>query len=355
MSILTLLDLLESLVTRYGEDDCDDAIEEEQFFLQLSAKLKEICNKAREENMDSEHLISLLNPFLLVLTNKFGCLSTYCREIRNRLNAAFSSIHLSFSLQKKGGTNTFFVACIPIKFSIENSIMYQTNAPTNCMTFLEHFVRLYPEVATPVIQFWILSMGIFEDIFATFGDVLKKFYLPPKVPEGHTHPFRIINGYREYYKFDLFDQIFTILNKSVSGLELSSNDFHCILSLLKKAQTRFDEKTLDDYPRDRLMTFYFLSALIGFQLRDMLSSAEDKEMVTEVLKIKKIEVLKCNVKDEIQNCYWSIVSAEFFRNPRNSAEVDFTYLRCVITDFGDNTSKFEEACDALIKFYDGLK
>jgi len=352
MSILRLLVLLELLVTHYFKDK---TIQEEQFFLELSAKLQKICNIAKEQNMDSVHLISLLTPFLVSLTNNFGFLPIYCRKIRDTFNSAFSSIHLSFSLQKKDGTNTFVVDRIPIKLSIENSIMYQTNAPTNCMTFLENFVWLYPEVEAPVIQFWILSMGIFEDIFATFGDVLKKFYLPPKVPEGHTRPFRFINGYREYYKFDLFDQIFTILNKSVSGLELSSNDFYRILSLLKKAQTRFDEKTLDDYPRDRLMPFYFLSALIGFQLRDMLSRAEDKEMVTEVLKIKEIEVLKRNVKDEIQNCYLSRVSAEFFRNPKNSAEVDFTYLRCAITDFGDNTPKFEEACDALIKFYDELK
>jgi hypothetical protein len=351
MSILTLLDLLESLVTRYGEDE---TIQEEKFFLELSEKLQKICNIARKENMDSEHLISLLNPFLDVLTKNFDCLPILRRQILEDINSAFSSIHLSFSLQTKDETKVFVVKRTPISLSMQGSIMYQTNAPTNCMTFLEHFVRLYPEVVTPVIQFWILSMGIFEDIFATFGDNLERFYLPPKVPNGHPHPFMFIKEYREYYKFDLFDQIFTILNNSVSGLGLSSNDFHRILSLLKKAQIKLDEETFDDYPRDRLMTFYFLSALIGFQLRDMLSSAEDKEMVTEVLKIKEIKVLESNVKAEIQNCYLSRISLNFFRNPKNSAKVDFTYLQCAITDFEDNTPKFEEASNALQEFYGQL-
>jgi hypothetical protein len=233
--------------------------------------------------------------------------------------------------------------------------MYETNAPTDCKAFLERFVRLYLNVTTPVIQFWILSMGIFENIFDTFGDVLKLICLPPKVPKEHPHPFRLIADYARYYNFVLFDQIFTILNRSVSELRLTSNDFHQILSLLKDAREKCD-KTFEEYPREQRMSFFFLSALIGFQLRDMLSNPDDKKMVTDVLKIKKIEDLQHYVKTEAvdHGHYLSRVSLDFFKNQKNSTEVRVEYIQRVITDLEENPRMFLEATDALQAFYKQL-
>jgi hypothetical protein len=347
MSIPRFLVHLELLVNQYLKDE---TMQEDIFFKELAAKLQKICNIAREQNMDSVRLISLLTPFLKFLTKNFGCLLRQRKEVINLMNTAFSSIHLSFSLQTKDEEKVFVVEQTPINISIAESFMYQTTDPTDCMSFLRNIVRDYPGWRTPVIQFWFLSSGIFQDIFGTFGDVLERFYLPPKVPKGHPHPFIFIEEYRAYYKFELFDQIFTILNKSVSELRITSNDFHQILRLLKEAQNNSD----DDYPRDRLTTFFFISALIGFQLRDMLSSAEDKRMITEVLRIKENEVLQCNVKAEIKMYYSSRISYDFFRDPKKSAEVDFTYLQHMITDFEDDLAKSMKACNALTKFYDGL-
>jgi hypothetical protein len=230
--------------------------------------------------------------------------------------------------------------------------MYETNAPTDCKAFLERFVRLYLNVTTPVIQFWILSMGIFENIFDTFGDVLKLICLPPKVPKEHPHPFRLIADYARYYNFVLFDQIFTILNRSVPESRLTLIDFHQILSLLKEVQSTHDE----DISRNQLVSFFFLSALIGFQLRDMLSNPDDKKMVTDVLKIKKIEDLQHYVKTEAvdHGHYLSRVSLDFFKNQKNSTEVRVEYIQRVITDLEENPRMFLEATDALQAFYKQL-
>jgi hypothetical protein len=356
MKIPEILTSLLLLVTQFFDDE---TMKEDRFFQEFSAKLQEICRLAREQNMDSVHLISLLTPFLELLTTHVSP-SRYFRILFLKvLNESFSSVHLTFSWKNNDEGYVLIVEQTPIKLSIARSIMYQTNEPTNCLTFLTNIVRYYQWSTTPVVQFGILSSGIFKDIFLTFGDLLASFHLPPKVPEGHPHPFIFIENYVSYYKFDLFDQIFTILNKSVSELRLTSNDFHQILRLLKDAQNTSDEKTFAEYPRDRWTTFFFISALIGFQLRDMLSSAEDKRMITEVLRIKENDVLQRKVKAEIRMYYSSRISSDFFKNPKNSAEVDFTYLKHMITDliteFEDDPTKYLKANDALIKFYDGLK
>jgi hypothetical protein len=352
MKIPEILATLLLLVTQFFEDE---KMQEDSFFKEFSAKLQEICRLAIEENLETDELIRLLTPLLDLLTKNVSLLLTFRKKFLKVLTESFSSLPLTFSLQKMDiGGCQFILEPKTISLSIKGSIMYEANTPTNCKNFLERLVRFYPNVRTPVIQFWILSMGIFENIFDTFGDFLKNFCLPPKVPEGHPHPFRFIRGYVSYYKFDLFDQIFTILNKSVSELKLTSNDFHQILSLLKEAQNTYDEKTLDYYPRERWTSFVFISALIGFQLRDMLSNPDDKKMVTDVLKINEIGDLQLNVKAELRYDYLPIISLDFFKDRKANTEVDYTYILCAITDFDKDLDRSVKASDALQKFYEQL-
>ena len=352
MKIPEILASLLLLVTQYFEDE---TMLEDDFFKIFSEKLQEICRLAIEQKLETDELIRLLTPLLDLLTKNVSDIRIFRNKFLDVLTKSFSSVHLTFSWKNKVEDYVLIVEPKTISLSIQGSIMYQTNAPTDCKAFLENFVRLYPGVTTPVIQFWILSMGIFQDIFGTFGNVLKNYFLPPKVPEEHPHPFRFIEGYREYYKFDLFDQIFTILNKSVPGLMLTSNDFHQILDLLKAAQNTHDEETYEEYPRNQLVTFFFLSALIGFQLRDMLSNPDDKKMVTDVLKIKEILMLQCHVKAEVRDSYMSRVSLDFFKNRKTTTEVDFMHLQHAITDFEDDYCRFSIAYDALEEFYKELK
>jgi hypothetical protein len=344
MTIPKIIACLLLLVTEFFEDI---RIQEDSFFQEFSAKLREICRLAIEQKLETDELIRLLTPLLDLLTENVSLVRTLRNTFLKILTQSFSSLLLTFSLQKMVIGCRFVVEPKTISLSIQGSIMYETNAPTDCKTFLERFVRLYPNVTTPVIQFWFLSSGIFQDIFDTFGDVLKLICLPPQVPKEHPPPFRFIPDYEEYYNFDLFNQIFTILNRSVPESRLTLIDFHQILSLLKKAQDSLDKK----YIRNRWTTIFFISALIGFQLRDMLSSAEDKRMVTEVLRIKEIEVLERNVKVELRDYYLSRISPDFFKNPKNTAEVDFMYLQHLITDFDNDLPKSLEAFDALQEFY----
>lgn len=332
----------------------DETMYDEAFYGSLSEKLKEICRHAIEEKLETDDLIRLLTPLLDLLTKNASLVRTFRNKFLELLIASFSSVPLTFSLQKIDEGYMFVVEPKTNRLSIEGSIMYQTKEPTDCRSFCENFVRLYPNVCTPVIQFWILSMGIFEDIFSTFGDVLKNFYLPPKVPQGHPHPFRFIEGYREYYKFDLFDQIFTILNKSVPGLKITSKDFNEILDILKKVQEENDEGTFEDYYRERWINFIFISALIGFQLRDMLSDEEDKKKITDVLKIKNLEMLQRNVKAEVKAYYLSRISYSFFISKEKNTQVEYKYLECVITSYEESSKEFLQAYDALEKFYEEL-
>ena len=130
-------------------------------------------------------------------------------------------------------------------------------------------------------------------------------------------------------------------------------DFHQILSLLKEVQSTHDEN-FEEYSRNRWTSFFFLSALIGFQLRDMLSNPADKKMVTDVLKIKEIGILQRNVKAEIRFYYVSRVSLDFFKNRKTTTEVDFMHLLHAVTNFEDDSRSFFIAYDALEKFYEGL-
>jgi len=346
MKIPDILASLLLLVTQFFEDE---TMQEDSFFQEFSAKLQEICRLAIEQKLETDELIRLLTPLLDLLTENVSLVRTLRDTFLKILTQSFSSLPLTFSLQKMDIGCRFILEPKTISLSIQGSIMYEANAPTNCKNFLERFVRLYPNVTTPVIQFWILSMGIFENIFDTFGDVLKLICLPPQVPKEHPPPFRFIPDYEEYYKFNLFDQIFTILNKSVPESRLTLIDFHQILSLLKEVQSTRDE----DISRNQLVSFFFLSALIGFQLRDMLSNPDDKKMVTDVLKIKKIEDLQHYVKTEAvdHDHYLSRVSLDFFKNQKNSTEVRVEYIYHVLTDLEKNPKKFLEAHDALQVFY----
>lgn len=346
MKIPEIIDFLLLLVTNFFNDV---PIKEDTFFREFSTKLQEICRLAIEQKLETDEIISLLIPLLNLLTEKVSYLPNYRKNFLEVLSASFSSLPLTFSLNMITDNNVFVVEPKTISLSIQkNSIMYENKEPTNCRTFLEGFVRLYPEVTTPVIQFWILSMGIFENIFSTFGDVLENFYLPPKVHQGHPHPFCFIEGYREYYRFDLFDRIFTILNKSVPVLKITSKDFNEILDILKKVQEQHDE------PRERYITFVFLSALIGFQLRDMLSDKEDKKRITDVLKIKEVEMLQRNVRAEVKMYYLSRVSLDFFKNRKTNTQFDYNYLKVAVTEFNENPLGFSKACDALQEFYQEL-
>lgn len=350
MKILDILASLLLLVTQFFKDERSD--EEDTFFQEISDKLSQICNLAIKQKLETDELIRLLTPLLDLLTENFSYLPIYRKRVLSILTESFSSLPLTFSLQKKDKHYQFVVEQKTISLSIQGSIMYETNAPTDCRTFLERFVHLYPELNTPVIQFWILSMGIFEDIFSTFGNVLEDFYLPPKVPQGHPHPFHYNPDYRKYYKFDLFDQIFTILNRSVSDLRLTLNDFQEILELLEKLQITHDEQTYEDYSRYRSMSLLFVSALIGFQIRDMLSDEEDKKKLTDVLKIKTVEMLQFTVKAEINYDNLSELSRDFFKNQRANIEVDFRYLKIVlITNFKENSEVFFKAYNPLQEFY----
>lgn len=350
---MNILEIIASLLLLVPQFFKDDTIQEGTFFQEFSDKLLEICSLAIEQKLETDELIRLLTPLLDLLTENFSCLRIYRTMVLSILTESFSSLPLTFSLQKKDKDYQFVVEQKTISLSIQGSIMYETNAPTDCRTFLEKVVRLYPIVSTPVIQFWILSMGIFEDIFSTFGDDLSLVSLPTRIPKGHPHPFRFIEGYREFYKFDLFDQIFAILNKSVPKSKLALFDFHKILNLLKVAQNTFDEN-LEEYLQDRYISFFFLSALIGFQLRDMLSNQDDKMMVTAVLKIKQIEILQRNVKAQVKKIYRSNISFDFFKNQKNSTEVDYMYLQHAVTDFEENLQMVIKANEALQKFYDQL-
>jgi hypothetical protein len=349
MKIPDILTFLLLLVTQFFEDE---TMKEDRFFKEFSAKLQEICRLAIEQKLETDELIRLLTPLLDLLTENVLLVRTLRNTFLKNLTQSFSSLPLTFSLQKMDIGCRFILEPKTISLSIQGSIMYEANAPTNCKNFLERFVRLYPNVTTPVIQFWILSMGIFENIFDTFGDVLKLICLPPQVPKEHPPPFRFIPDYEEYYKFNLFDQIFTILNKSVPESRLTLIDFHQILSLLKEVQSTRDE----DISLNQQVSFFFLSALIGFQLRDMLSNPDDKKMVTDVLKIKKIEDLQHSVKTEAvdHDHYLQRVSLDFFKNQKNSTEVPVEYICHVLTDFEKNTKKFLEAHDALQAFYNEL-
>ena len=346
MKIPEIIDFLLLLVTQLFEEQV--TIQEDTFFQEFSDKLQEICRLAIDQKLETDDLIRLLTPLLNLLAENFSYLPIYRKKVLSILTESFSSLPLTFSLKQIDEKYVFVVEPKTISLSIQGSIMYETNAPTDCRTFLERFVRLYPEVTTPVIHFWILSMGIFKDIFSTFGDVLEDFYLPPKVPQGHPHPFRFIEGYREFYKFDLFDQIFTILNRSVPGLKITSKDFNEILDILKKVQEQHDE------PRERYITFVFLSALIGFQLRDMLSDKEDKKRITDVLKIKEVEMLQRNVRAEVKMYYLSRVSLDFFKNRKTNTQFDYNYLKVAVTEFNENPLEFSKACDALQEFYQEL-
>lgn len=347
MNIADILASLLLVVTQFFEDE---TIQEDSFFQEFSAKLKEICRLAIEQKLETDELIRLLTPLLDLLTENVSLVRTLRNTSLKILTESFSSLPLTFSLQKMDIGCRFILEPKTISLSIQGSIMYEANAPTNCKNFLERFVRLYPNVTTPVIQFWILSMGIFENIFDTFGDVLKLICLPPQVPKEHPPPFRFEHDYEEYYKFDLFEQIFTILNRSVPGLKITSNDFHQILSLLKEVQNTRDEN-FEDYSRNRWTSFFFLSALIGFQLRDMLSNPDDKKMVTDVLKIKEIGILQRNVKAEVRFDYMSRVSLDFFKNRKTTTEVDFMHLQHAVTNFEDDSRSFSIAYDALQAFY----
>lgn len=351
MTIHVLLASVLLLITQFFEDD---TMKEDIFFQELAAKLQDICRLAIEQKLETDELIRLLTPLLGLLTANVFLIRILRNKFLKVLTESFSSLPLTFSLQKIDIGYRFIVEPKTISLSIQDSIMYQTNAPTDCRTFLENFVRLYPEVTTPVIQFWILYMGIFEDIFSTFGDVLMNYCLPSKVPKGHPHPFSFKENYREYYKFDLFEQIFTILNRSVPDLRLTMNDFQQILELLGKVQNLHDEITFEDYPRYRSMSLLFLSALIGFQLRDMLSNPDDKQMVTDVLNIKEIRILQLNVKAEVKYDNLSEVSCDFFKDRKANTEVNFRYLQDVITNFKDDFCSFSRAYDALQEFYKQL-
>jgi len=349
MTIPKILACLLLLVTEFFEDE---TISDEEFHKSLFEKLKEICRLAIEEKLEMDELIRLLTPLLDLLTKEVGFLPVriYRNKFLDVLNESFSSLPLSFSLQKMDIGYRFVVEPITISLSIQGSIMYETNASTDCNAFLERFVRLYTEVTTPVIQFWILSLGIFEDIFSTFGAELGRVYLPPKVPKEHPQPFYFIPTYREFYKFDLFDQIFTILNKSVLVLKITSKDFHEILAILKKFQEKTHEDTSKEYSQNQRIAFVFLSALIGFQLRDMLSSAEYKKMVTDLLKIKDIAMLERRVKVEVRDNIR--VSINFFENLKEKTKVDYTLISKLITE--ENPEKLINEYDALQAFYDQL-
>lgn len=340
------------LITQFFDDE---TIHQDTFFQEFCSKLSEICRLAIEQKLETDELIGLLTPLLDQLTKNFSIIPSFRKRVQRILIETFSSLPLTFSLQKKDIDYQFVVEQKTISLSIQGSIMYETNAPTDCMTFLERVVRLYPTVSTPVIQFWILSMGIFEDIFSTFGDALRLVYLPTTVPKEHPRPFRFIEGYREFYKFDIFDQIFAILNRSVPNLRLTLNDFQEILELLKKLQITHDKQTFENYSSDRSMSLLFVSALIGFQIRDMLSDEEDRQKITDVLNIKEVEMLQRNVRAEVEMYYLSRVSLDFFKNQRANIEVDFSYLKIVmITDLKENPSQFLMAHDALQEFYNEL-
>lgn len=352
MTIPVLLVSVLLLITQFFENE---TMSDEAFYGSLSEQLKEICRHAIEEKLETDDLIRLLTPLLDLLTKNASLVRTFRKKFLELLIASFSSVPLTFSLQKiDEGGYVFIVEPKTIRLSIEGSIMYQTKEPTDCRSFCENFVRLYPNVYTPVIQFWILSMGIFEDIFSIFGDVLQIIYLPPKVPQGHPHPFHYNPGYRKYFRFDLFDQIFTILNKSVPGLKITSKDFNEILDILKKVQEENDEGTFEDCYRERWINFIFISALIGFQLRDMLSDEEDKKRITDVLKIKNLEMLRRNVKDEVKTYYLSRISLSFFLVGDKKPQVYYNYLECLITSYDGSSKEFLQAYDALEKFYEEL-
>ena len=66
----------------------------------LFEKLKEICRLAIEQKLETDELIRLLTPLLDLLTENFSFLPSFRKRILHILTESFSSVPLSFSLQK---------------------------------------------------------------------------------------------------------------------------------------------------------------------------------------------------------------------------------------------------------------
>ena len=104
MTISVILASLLLFVTQFFEDE---TMSDEEFneslpekYKSLFEKLKEICRLAIEQKLETDELIRLLTPLLDLLTENFSFLPSFRKRILHILTESFSSVPLSFSLQK---------------------------------------------------------------------------------------------------------------------------------------------------------------------------------------------------------------------------------------------------------------